>query len=147
MSHLAFHGHPPAVGVHDVLDDGQAQARAARGPGAGFVHPVKPLKNAGQVGRGKVFIIVYTTHRERSIAHYDIGNTKKVMRGRNRLTIAYREAVWAYPSTVSVGGITIASYVEFIFSILYNSGKLIRCFCYTGNRCSCSLSKSCFSPF
>ena len=34
---------------HRVADDGQSQARAAGGPGAGLVHPVEPLKQPGQI--------------------------------------------------------------------------------------------------
>src|SRR6266851_10478843 len=46
---LAFSLHAPAVCLHEVLDDRQAEPRAAFLARPAGVDPIKPLKNAGQV--------------------------------------------------------------------------------------------------
>ena len=51
-----------AVLVDDLLGDGQAQAGAAGLPGAGLVHPVKALENAGAVLSGDADAVVRDLH-------------------------------------------------------------------------------------
>jgi hypothetical protein len=46
-----FHIDPAAVGVHDGLADGEAQARAARAPAAGLVHAEEAFEEPLAVGR------------------------------------------------------------------------------------------------
>ncbi len=55
----AFQRHPAAVGLGDVLDDGQAQAGAAPLPAPACIHPVKTFKDAGQVLRGNAAALIF----------------------------------------------------------------------------------------
>ena len=45
----AFDGHAAAMGLHDVLDDGQPQAGAAQLAAAGPIDAIEPLEDARQV--------------------------------------------------------------------------------------------------
>ena len=45
----AFHGDITAMGLGNVFDNGQPQARAAHGAAAGLVHPVEPLEQPRQM--------------------------------------------------------------------------------------------------
>ena len=49
LAEAAFDGDGPVVGEDDVLDDGQAEARAAELLGPGLVDDVEPLEDVGQV--------------------------------------------------------------------------------------------------
>ena len=47
----AFHRHTPAMGLHDVLDNGEAQSRSTELATACPVDTIKPFEESRQVGR------------------------------------------------------------------------------------------------
>jgi len=51
LTGLAFHGHVPAVGLHDGPHDRQTKAGAHAAAGAGFIPLVKALPDQGQIVR------------------------------------------------------------------------------------------------
>jgi len=54
----AFHGDITAMGLGNMLDNGQPQTRAAHGPAAGLVHAVKPFEQARQMLFGNAHALV-----------------------------------------------------------------------------------------
>ena len=58
LSQFALHGHTAAVGLGDVLDDGQPQAGTAELAAARFVHPVEPFKQARKMFFGNAHALV-----------------------------------------------------------------------------------------
>src|SRR5882724_13049697 len=52
LADLAFHPDAAAVGLDEMLGDGEAEARAANFAGTGSVHTIETFENAGLVGLG-----------------------------------------------------------------------------------------------
>ena len=65
----------------DLLDDGQAQSRAAGGPGPGLVHPVEPVEYVDQIRLGNADARIGHRHPGHSAVAADLRLHKAPLRG------------------------------------------------------------------